>query len=80
MISIRITAGAGVGQVQRFDSTILPAWAQTRVRNGTAEVIEEKARSETAMLEPRASAAVTTAHNPPPRGARGPGGRFQPRR
>jgi hypothetical protein len=77
MIAIRITAGADAGQVHTYPGTVLPPWARTRVASGTAEIIQEQ-RAETAMLEPRSSAAVTEAQNPLPR--RGAGGRFQPRR
>ena len=76
MIAIRITAGADAGQVHSYPGSVLPPWARTRVLNGTA-VILPGPRAETAMLEPRSSAAVTKTQNPPPRTpARGAGGRF----
>jgi len=79
MITIRITAGADVGQVHTYPGTVLPPWARSRVVSGTAEIIRQNG-AETAMLEPRSSAAVTEAQDPSPRApARGVGGRFQKR-
>jgi len=80
MIAIRITAGDGLGQVFTYPGGVLPPRMRARVAGGTAEIIQEDRRAETAMLEPRSSAAVSEAQNPPPRApARGAGGRFQKR-
>lgn len=47
---VRITAGPGVGQVL----DLIPAVARARIAGGTAELVENEPKRETAALDPAA--------------------------